>query len=573
MLLGPATADLPSADRKWANREAHSRLSAFFDRERAKKKKGRGTHFFSSDLLAGVLWDIRARQWIVALVSSSGDRNRGRKAGLVGRKQRRRKDAFSLASPFAARRRRRFVGVDFQSDDLFGLTLFSNLASVEQFPSNSSPTRAPLTQGELDWRRNRAESEREGGRRSEREEGGRRSERASIVARSNLVVDLVGETRAFRLLLLPEGRHSSGQAQPPSPQGPLGMPLGNSWSVIDEVDCGGAKPRGARAAAAKAAAKTATRGAAVKTPANARLPIQGRRFFRFKQEIKKQRRRREGKRQGDDARPTLFFFSLSFSKPQPRPLNFFTSTTTTTATSNTTSTTKNSDEENPYLRSGPPPPAPPPVSPRPRRQGGLLALVPLGRARLCSLLVGGLVVFCEALPRGCGLRPGRRVGLPTLAIGTTPPRRARPSAPTRRPSSAGARGGGAAERDRGGDDGSAASAGAAATPSTTPTRPATPSASRKRPGTSSRSTSSLCVRRRRLRPRRRRPRPPPPTGALLLLLRLLPSCFRSCFCFCCRSPRRGRQDAGGQGARGAARGGAGLDALSFFLLFFVFFCG
>lgn len=66
-------------------------LSAFFDRERAKKKKGRGTHLFSSDLLAGVLWDIRARQWIVALVSPSGDRNRGRKAGLVGRKQRRRK--------------------------------------------------------------------------------------------------------------------------------------------------------------------------------------------------------------------------------------------------------------------------------------------------------------------------------------------------------------------------------------------------------------------------------------------------------------------------------------------------
>ena len=196
------------------------------------------------------------------------------------------------------------------------------------------------------------------------------------------------------------------------------MPLGNSWSVIDEVDCGGAKPRGARAAAAKAAAKTATRGAAVKTPANARLPIQGRRFFRFKQEIKKQRRRREGKRQGDDARPTLFFFSLSFSKPQPRPLNFFTSTTTTTATSNTTSTTKNSDEENPYLRSGPPPPAPPPsLRARVAREASSRWYLWAALA-FASLLVGGLVVFREALLEGAaGSGLGRRVGLPTLAIG------------------------------------------------------------------------------------------------------------------------------------------------------------
>ena len=153
-------------------------LSAFFDRERAKKKKGRGTHLFSSDLLAGVLWDIRARQWIVALAPPPAIAIEAGKRGSLGESSGGEKDAFSLASPFAARRRRRFVGVDFQSDDLFGLTLFSNLASVEQFPSNSSPTRAPLTQGELDWRRNRAESE--------REEGGERArERALLLAQTS----------------------------------------------------------------------------------------------------------------------------------------------------------------------------------------------------------------------------------------------------------------------------------------------------------------------------------------------------------------------------------------------------
>ena len=153
-------------------------LSAFFDRERAKRKKEEARIFSAvTSWLAFCGTSGRGSGSSLSFPPPAIAIEAG-KRGSLGESSGGEKDAFSLASPFAARRRRRFVGVDFQSDDLFGLTLFSNLASVEQFPSNSSPTRAPLTQGELDWRRNRAESE--------REEGGERArERALLLAQTS----------------------------------------------------------------------------------------------------------------------------------------------------------------------------------------------------------------------------------------------------------------------------------------------------------------------------------------------------------------------------------------------------
>ena len=76
-----------------------------------------------------------------------------------------------------------------------------------------------------------------------------------------------------------------------------------------------------------------------------------------------------------------------------------------------------SDEENPYLRSGPPPPAPPPsLRARVAKEASSRWYLWAALA-FATLLVGGLVVFREALLEGAaGSGLGRRVGLPTLAI-------------------------------------------------------------------------------------------------------------------------------------------------------------
>ena len=116
MLSGPASTTLPNVDREWMNGRPHLAHLAclIFDRERAVKSRGRRNRHAP---LASISFGQARQLWIDALVTSSGDRNRGRKAKGVARKK--------AEAPF-------FIAVvaDFEAMIFSGLTFIVSLLTL-----------------------------------------------------------------------------------------------------------------------------------------------------------------------------------------------------------------------------------------------------------------------------------------------------------------------------------------------------------------------------------------------------------------------------------------------------------
>ena len=140
-LPGTGSATSPIVDAKRANGGAILPVWFLFDRERRKKAEGE----VDASLQRRPLWLVVSKRWLQgSSLSSPASGNRNRNLKVIERRERRAL-YFSSPSSFVAarRRRRRFFEVIFFS-------LFLTFASVDdQFPFHSSPTRAPLTQGEF----------------------------------------------------------------------------------------------------------------------------------------------------------------------------------------------------------------------------------------------------------------------------------------------------------------------------------------------------------------------------------------------------------------------------------------